>query len=1289
MALVRYLLILALTLTAVGTVTPAPVMAESDITIGVLANNGKDNALAQWQPHAAYLASKLPGNQFRIVPLDFDALYPAVRKGLVDFVIVNTGQYVELEADAGIKRVATLNSHGPGGSYSVFGGVLFTRDDHAIETIGDLRGKSIAVPDTTSFGGWLMQLRELHAAGIEPSQLAAVTATGSHEAVVRAVMEGRADAGAIRTGILEQMIQQGKLAPKRIKIINEQLTPDFPFRHSTRLYPEWSFSKLRQTPEALSQKVAIALLSLPEQSAAARAAGISGWTIAADYTTAHELYRELKLGPYQGTGRFSLKDVLQRYRPFVFFTLFIIIMLALAALLTVRANRRLVRTLDELEKQRKTTEWALENLNEQTVQMEQTNEELHTINEQLVATNNERGLLLDALRSSEDQLRAILDSTAEAIYGTDLEGICTFCNTACLRMLGYDHQDQLIGQNMHRLIHHSHRDGSPFPEQDCLISQSFKQGEGIHVDDEVFWRSDGTCIPVEYWSYPQRRNGIIVGTVATFVDISERTKAQGKLMMLSRAVENSPAVVVITDRDGSIVYVNSKFIEITGFSEAEAIGQNPRILNAGVQSKEFYSELWSTILAGQEWRGEFCNRKKNGEVHWEFASISPIRDDHGRIISFVAVKEDITERRRVAEELQLAKEAAEAGNRSKSEFLANMSHEIRTPLNAIIGFNTLALETTLTEQQFDYLSRVNFAATSLLRIINEILDFSKIEAGKLELEQELFTPRGVLQNVSNLFQQQVSAKGLAFLLHCSENLPDRLVGDSVRLGQVLVNLVGNAVKFTEQGSVAIYASPTEFSCERVMIEFSVHDTGIGLEPDKLTNLFQPFTQADGSITRRFGGTGLGLSISKRIVELSGGQIWAESKPGHGSVFSFSMPFCLPATGAADDAVCPYTLALPDEPAALLPAAAKPGRGMAPPADREELAGIRILLVEDNDMNRALATELLQRRGALVESAVNGCEALTRILHEAHPYDLVLMDLQMPGMDGHEATRKIRTDGRFRDLPIIAVTAHAMPEEKQRCIEVGMNGYITKPLNLADLIALIRQHTGLSAGDALPVSTPAADAPDRLWEDIPGLDAEAALELIDHDRPLYLWLLRSFVEKHRHAATEIAAACARGDNAGARRRVHTVRGLAATIGATELRRLSEQLEETFCTGADVDTINRQVTAFAGALQELTGTLSTALNLPQEQTTPAPVFDRERIQQRLARLCNYLQQHDGHAGRYLQDVSQELEVLPPADLHRLQHLVARYDYDAALAQLQDLTQRLGLSADDPTDQADGAA
>ncbi len=1036
-----------------------------EIRIGVLAHNGKSAAIATWQAHATYLEHAVKGHQFKIVPLDFSSLYPAVKKGVVDFVIVNTGQYVELESEVGISRIATLKKLGPTQNQTVFGGVLFTgsnRDD--IDSLHDLRGKRVWIPDATSFGGWLMQLREIQAAGVSTASFAELHTVGSHETVVQAVLEGAADVGSVRSGILEEMAASGRLDLKRIKILNELKTSGFQLLHSTRLYPEWSFSKLRTTDARLSERIAVALLQLPETDPAAQSAHISGWTIAADYTAAHELYRELRLGPYQNLNRFNMSDVLKRYWYLALITTLFFALLFLAVVKVNRGNRNLATAMQEVEQQRSMAQQALEKLNERTAQLEKTNEEFRASNEKLVSINFERSQLLTALQKSQDQLRLLLDSTAEAIYGTDLDGICTFCNTACLTLLGYEKPEELIGQNIHQKIHYRRKDGSPYPEQECSIFIALQNGEGIHVEDELFWKSDGSSVTVEFWSYPQYRNDVIVGTVATFMDISSRVETQKNLVMLSRAVENSPATVVITDYFGTIQYVNPKFSEITGYRPEEAIGKNPRILNAGLQSQEFYAELWETINSGREWRGEFCNRKKNGEIHWESASISPIRNESGHITHFVAVKEDITERKLIAEELQRAKESAESGNRSKSEFLANMSHEIRTPLNAILGFSSLVLETDLTLLQRDYLTRVNFAGSSLLRIINDILDFSKIEAGQLELEQVGFNLEDLLKNTLALFQGQAERNEISLEADIPPELASPILGDPLRLGQVLTNLIGNAVKFTEQGSVQVSVTLLEQSAEQLFLQFEVRDSGIGMSPACLAELFQPFTQADSSITRKFGGTGLGLSISKRLVNLMGGIIWAESTQNEGSSFFFTTI----VKTIDSPAVQPHTST------AVEPACSGVIRQITDNDSPEDLSYLRILLAEDNEINQLLTTELLKKRGIAVDIAANGAEAVERVLLGSVRYDLILMDIQMPVMDGYEATRRIRCDPRFSELPIIAVTAHAYLEEQQQCQEAGMNDHIVKPLNSKTMFSTIEKWRKMDSSTQLLSGTDSLD-----------------------------------------------------------------------------------------------------------------------------------------------------------------------------------------------------------------------
>jgi len=876
--------------------------------------------------------------------------------------------------------------------------------------------------------------------------------------------------------------------------------------------------------------------------------------------------------------------------------------------------------------------------------------------------------------------------------------------------------------------------------------------------------------------------------------LAELIQAQEKLLKLSRAVENSPAAVIITDRNGLIEYVNPKFTEVTGFQAEEAIGHNPRILNAGIQSKEFYQDLWSTILIGNEWRGEFCNRKKNGETYWEHASISPIRDEKGVIIHFVAVKEDVTEQKRVAEELHRAKEAADAANRSKSEFLANMSHEIRTPLNAIIGFSALAAKTDLTSRQHDYIHKIGNAGVSLLKTINDILDFSKVEAGMLEMESIPFRLDDVLVNVTSLIQQKLADKGLELFLDCSRDLPPLLKGDPLRLGQVLTNLMGNSVKFTEQGEVELSVTCVEREDGRIKMLFSVRDTGIGMTPEQCTRLFQAFSQADGSTTRKYGGTGLGLSISKRLVEIMGGEIWAESEAGRGSTFNFTawfgieageeaymnipdvlngahvlvvddsatsravitkllapLPLIVDSAASAkeameavrrSDADNPYRLILMDwrmpdmdgieatrlikhdttlrstpaiivitsfggetEQALALAAGAedflhkpftttslveelfrifvspdqRPAEEPAQPRGRGyDFSGVRILLVDDNEINRQITIELLGELGASLDVACDGCEAVEKVTTGTQPYDLVLMDIQLPKMDGYEATRLIRADSRFSALPIIAMTAHALVEEHQKVFDAGMNDLITKPIDLRAMFRTIDSHLP-QRETAVPSHDGRGAGGSVILPDIPGVDVADALDSLDGNQELYLWIMKAFLENQAGTARAVEQAIADGDPALAQRLVHTTRGIVGNIGAKGVADVAVRLEASIRDNDPPEMTRETLRHFGDQMTQLLANVEKALSLAEHAGTGGAGLGEATAQagQILNRLLRYIRENDGKAGHYLNENRNRLAALPREDVERLGVCLSRFDYDTALAVLGALAAKAGIT------------
>ena len=526
-------------------------------------------------------------------------------------------------------------------------------------------------------------------------------------------------------------------------------------------------------------------------------------------------------------------------------------------------------------------------------------------------------------------------------------------------------------------------------------------------------------------------DGVLLGWFGTVQDITALKLAEAELHNLRTAVEQSANIIMITDTQGCIEFVNPAFEKSTGFTAAEVKGLNPRVLKSGKQNSDLYQELWTTIAAGQTWRGQFRNKRKDGTLYWESATISPVHNEQGEIVHFIAIKEDVTKQKAMEDRLTQALAQAERSAAAKSEFLSVMSHELRTPLNGVLGFAELLGGTSLDAEQRNYVETISNSGNHLLAVVNDILDFSSIERGTLKLNADPVAIAELVELSDLAVRKAASDKGLRFHCEAAADVPELIIGDARRICQILINLLGNAVKFTSVGGVVLRIAPAA-AAGRQFLDFSVADTGIGISAETLGRLFEPFTQADSKTNRRFGGTGLGLAISKRLAEAMGGSITVTSKPDCGSTFTFHLPL---------------------EVFSRVPAAISPAATPGTPELAATLGSL-VLVVEDDPTSSMVAGKMLHRLGYRTEFAADGAAAVDAFV--PGKYLAILMDMAMPVMDGLVATRTIREleEQSGSHVPIMALTANVMPGDRERCLAAGMDDFLSKPIKWAELASML-------------------------------------------------------------------------------------------------------------------------------------------------------------------------------------------------------------------------------------------
>ncbi|MFZ4440820.1 MAG: response regulator, partial [Syntrophales bacterium] len=610
----------------------------------------------------------------------------------------------------------------------------------------------------------------------------------------------------------------------------------------------------------------------------------------------------------------------------------------------------------------------------------------------------------------------------------------------------------------------------------------------------------------------------------------------------------------------------------------------------------------------------------------------------------------------ILEDLDEARQEADSAAKAKADFLANMSHEIRTPMNAIIGFSNLALKTNMDRKQRDYIQKIQQSGKHLLGIINDILDFSKIEAGKLSVEHTEFELEKVLENVSNLVSEKTSSKGLELLFNVEEGTPNYLVGDPLRLGQILVNYSNNAVKFTDQGEVVVSVKVVEETEKDGLFRFAVRDTGIGLTDEQMGKLFQSFQQADTSTSRKYGGTGLGLAISKKLAVLMGGDVGVESEYGKGSTFWFTARLGKGIAKARQEGE--------DQKAILLM------------ENLSTIKGSSILLVEDNEFNQQIACELLADAGFKVDVAEHGQKAIEMVAK--HAYDIVLMDMQMPVMDGTTATRELRKDERFKDLPILAMTANVMEADIEKCREAGMWDHIGKPIDPDELFGKLLkwvkpckiEEVSETAGTP-PVETKKEDPTPAKKEglpEIPGLDSSLGLKRVMGKKAFYLDMLKKYIENQGQAPEQIRESLDADDYGTAERQAHTAKGVSGNIGATELQGMAALVEKAINNGDSREAIEGLLVPFAEAHALLIAGLRESL--PEEDSGEktggaASPEDREQGVAACRTLVELLANDDSEAVDLLGEKSDLLRgVLGSGSFNSIEKALKDYDFEKAL-------------------------
>ena len=722
---------------------------------------------------------------------------------------------------------------------------------------------------------------------------------------------------------------------------------------------------------------------------------------------------------------------------------------------------------------------------------------------------------------------------------------------------------------------------------------------------------------------------------------------------------------VVDAATGSWLEINQRYADIVG-RDRESLRESNWMQFTDPEDLAANLEIKRRFDAGETRSAQFRKRyrRPDGSIVWANVTLSSVILENPNRLGILSIVEDISDRKRAEDRLSRALERAQAASQAKSEFVANMSHEIRTPLNVILGLAQVLEGDIADDERRDIAHRIHDAGDVLLRSLNDVLDLARIEAGQLGIEQKPFQVNQILGNLENLTGTLARDKGLTLCIDTGDCGDWRLQGDAVRLEQILLNLVSNAIKFSSKGIIVLSARPGQGSGGGVHVRFEVRDQGIGVPAEKIPLLFAPFIQADSGIARRYGGSGLGLSICKRLVELMGGTIGVDSEEGIGSTFWFELPFQL-----ADNAAVAQESARP--------------RPQMPASGSGKIAGLRLLVVDDSDMNVDLFVRVLKREGAEVMSATNGRQAVEMLRSHPDTIDAVVMDLQMPVLDGVTATRIIRDELHLTDMPVIACSAGAYADDRAAALEAGATDFIVKPIAVSQLVKVLAHHCRrhpkpTSAKTPATAERPAAipdDRPGAGFPDIAGIDREQAMTLLDGDQVLFRELLQRFVEQYGDADARVEAALKREERGVATRLLHTLRGTAGYLSATRLVAATRQLEDAI--KLEARDAERLLAAFGVELHSLVRAATSCFTVTQDEAPPpapqpADTVDRAELARLSAELLELLARNMLKARRIAEEIESLLAHSALAEPFRpVAEAVRRLDFRGAEAALKTFT------------------